>query len=238
VELLGNDRRGGKRVNAQYNVAAPDSLPARIALYQRRKMFRAFMDFAAPQRQDTILDLGVTSDRSYDHSNYFAAWCPHKERIAATGLDDASFLGELYPGLVFVRADGRDLPFADLSFDYVHSSAVIEHVGDRQQQTRFLREAWRVSRKGVFVTTPNRWFPIEFHTVLPLLHWLPPHRYRRMLTMLGREFFAREDNLNLLSPNDLARVADGAGIERARLDTVTLLGWPTNLILTARKSAG
>ena len=133
---------------------------------------------------------------------------------------------------------GRDLPFADRSFDYVHSSAVIEHVGDRQKQTCFLREAWRVSRKGMFVTTPNRWFPIEFHTVLPLLHWLPPRRYRRTLTTLGRDFFAREDNLNLLSRNDLARLADRAGIDRATLDTVALLGWPTNLILTARKSAG
>ena len=238
------DRRGidwrpsRKPVNAQYNVAAPESLPARIALYQRRKMFRAFMSFAAPRPQDTILDLGVTSDRSYDHSNYFAAWYPHKTTITAAGLDDASFLSELYPGLVFVRADGRDLPFADRSFDYVHSSAVIEHVGDRQKQTCFLREAWRVSRKGMFVTTPNRWFPIEFHTVLPLLHWLPPRRYRRTLTMLGRDFFAREDNLNLLSRNDLARLADRAGIDRATLDTVALLGWPTNLILTARKSAG
>ena len=25
----------------------------------------------------------------------------------------------------------------------------------------------------MFVTTPNRWFPIEVHTRLPLVHWLP-----------------------------------------------------------------
>lgn len=110
-------RRRGKPVNAQYNIAAPDSLPARIARQQRRKMFSAFMAFAAPEPQDTILDLGVTSDRGYDHSNYFCAWYPRKTRITALGLDDASFLGELYPGLAFVRADGRDLPFADKSFD-------------------------------------------------------------------------------------------------------------------------
>ncbi len=34
-----------------------------------------------------------------------------------------------------------------------------------------------MSRKGLFVTTPNRWFPIEFHTVLPLVHWLPKRQH-------------------------------------------------------------
>jgi hypothetical protein len=227
--------RRGNPVNAQYNIAAPDSLPARIARQQRRKMFSAFMAFAAPEPQDTILDLGVTSDRGYDHSNYFCAWYPHKTRITALGLDDASFLSELYPGLAFVRADGRDLPFADLSFDYVHSSAVIEHVGSGEQQARFLREAWRIARKAIFVTTPNRWFPVEFHTVLPLLHWLPPRHHRRMLARIGHGFFAREENLNLLSRNVLTRVAASAGIRGAAIDTVALFGWPTNLLLKARK---
>ena len=234
---LEQGRSSGSRINAQYNTAAPDSLPARIAQYQRRKMFRAFMAFAAARPQDTILDVGVTSDRSYDHSNYFAAWYPHKAAITAVGLDDASFLSTLYPGLRFIRADGRDLPFGDASFDYAHSSAVIEHVGDRRKQMRFLSEAWRVARKGIFVTTPNRWFPVEFHTVLPLLHWLPPRLYRSMLARLGREFFACEDNLNLLSRSDLAQLAAGAGIASAKIGTVALAGWPTNLLLSVRKSA-
>jgi len=234
---LEQGRSSGSRINAQYNTAAPDSLPARIAQYQRRKMFRAFMAFAAARPQDTILDVGVTSDRSYDHSNYFAAWYPHKAAITAVGLDDASFLSTLYPGLGFIRADGRDLPFGDASFDYVHSSAVIEHVGDRRKQMRFLSDAWRVARKGIFVTTPNRWFPVEFHTVLPLLHWLPPRLYRSMLARLGREFFACEDNLNLLSRSDLAQLAADAGVGGAEIGTVALGGWPTNLLLSVRKSA-
>jgi SAM-dependent methyltransferase len=203
-------------------------------------MFRAFMAFADPRPQDTILDVGVTSDRSYDHSNYFAAWYPHKAAITAVGLDDASFLSALYPGLRFVRADGRDLPFAEASFDYVHSSAVIEHVGERQKQMRFLSEAWRVARKGIFVTTPNRWFPVEFHTVLPLLHWAPPRLYRSLLASLGREFFACESNLNLLSRRDLAQLAAEVGIAGgniAKIGSVALCGWPTNLLLSARRSA-
>ena len=230
-------RSSGSRINAQYNTAAPDSLPARIAHYQRRKMFRAFMAFAGPRPQDTILDVGVTSDRSYDHSNYFAPGIRTKQPSRLLGSTMRPFCSALYPGLRFIRADGRDLPFSDASFDYVHSSAVIEHVGDRRQQMRFLSEAWRVARKGIFVTTPNRWFPVEFHTVLPLLHWLPPRLYRSMLARLGREFFACEDNLNLLSRSDLAQLAADAGITSAKIGTVAL-GWMADKPAAQRAKIG
>ena len=53
----------GGKVNAQYNVAAPDTLPTKLAAMQRRKMFDAFLDFG-PAPDDAILDIGATSDRS------------------------------------------------------------------------------------------------------------------------------------------------------------------------------
>ena len=94
-------------------------------------------------------------------------------------------------------------------------------------QMRFARELWRVARKGVFVTTPNRWFPVEFHTVLPLLHWLPPPLFRKTLMALGREFFADEQNLNLLSSTGLMHSAAGAGLSDFSISSVSLFGWPT-----------
>ncbi len=222
-------------VNAQYNVAAPDSLPVRIAGYQRRKMFAKFTVAMGVGEDDTIVDVGATSDRSYDHSNYLEAWHPHKHRVTAVGVDDAKFLETVYPGMRFVQADGRDLPFEDASFDYAHSSAVLEHVGSAEKQAKFLSELWRVSRKGVFVTTPNRWFPIEFHTMLPLVHWLPTGVHRPVFRATGRAFFADEENLNLLSRRTLAAAARAAGIGRFRIETVSLAGWPTNLLLIAHK---
>jgi hypothetical protein len=225
-------------VNAQYNVARPDSLPIKVAGHQRRKMFERFVKATGVGPDDTIVDVGATSDQSYDHSNYLEAWHPHKRNITAVGIDDAGFLERLYPGVTFRMADGRALPFEDASFDYAHSSAVLEHVGTAAQQAQFLRELWRVSRKGIFVTTPNRWFPIEFHTVLPLLHWLPPKMFRRTLTAMGKSFFADEQNLNLLSPGTLARAAREAGIPGFRVEWVSLAGWPTNLLLVARKAPG
>jgi hypothetical protein len=222
--------------NAQYNVAAPGSLPVRIAGRQRRVMFDAFERQAAADPSDSVLDIGVTSDQTYDHSNYFEAWYPYKARITAVGVDDATFLETLYPGLRFVHADGRKLPFEDNSFDHVHSSAVLEHVGSRLHQTQFLKEVWRVTRKTLFVTTPNRGFPIEFHTVLPLVHWLPPATFRAILRKTSRSFFADEEHLNLMSRDDLVRSAREAGITGANVGSVSLWGWPSNLLLSARKS--
>jgi hypothetical protein len=204
-------------------------------------MYHAFVDLGIAA-DDTILDIGVTSDRSYDHSNYLEAWYPRKDRITAIGVDrDAAFLVTRYPGMRFVTGDGRQLPFAEQTFDYVHSSAVLEHVGSAAQQTRFIAEAWRVARKGVFLTTPNRWFPVEFHTVLPLLHWLPPPLFRHILRSIGRDFFASEENLNLLSSAVLRRLCARALCTQAgvgggfEIRSVALGGWASNLVVVMRR---
>jgi Methyltransferase domain len=221
----------------QYTVAEPRSLTGRLSNHYRRLMFDAFMREMGIEPSHSVVDVGCTSDRSHDHSNYFEALYPHKSCITAVGVEDASFLEVLHPGLRFVRADGLDLPMRDGSFDFAHSSAVIEHVGSHTNQAQFLRELWRVARNGIFVTTPNRWFPIEVHTLIPLVHYLPPSGFRRVLTMLGKDFFANEANLNLMSRNTLSSAARCAGIDNFRIESLALLGWPSNLMLIARKSA-
>ena len=66
------------------------------------------------------------------------------------------------------------LPFGEGEFDVYFSNAVIEHVGGPGAAARSSDEALRVGRR-VFVTDllQRRWFPLELHTRLPLVHWLP-----------------------------------------------------------------
>jgi ubiquinone/menaquinone biosynthesis C-methylase UbiE len=228
-------REASVRINSLYSVAAPDSLPARLGVYQRRRVFARFLSASGVRPDDTIIDVGATGDRAYAHSNYLEAWYPYKRQLTAVGIDDASFLEELYPGVTFRQADGRALPFPNCSFDFAHSSAVIEHVGSRPNQVQFLAEMWRVCRKGVFVTTPNRWFPVELHSILPLIHWLPAPLFRRTLQVLGHHELADEANLNLMSRRDLLRAASAAGISGARVEKARFAGWTGNLLLIAHK---
>ena len=221
--------------NAQYNVAEPTSLSVRIAGQARRRMYDRFLERTSIRPSETLLDVGVTSDQTYESSNYVEAWYPYKDKITAVGIDEASFLEQLYPGLTYRRADGRQLPFADATFDVVHSSAVLEHVGSPENQRRFIAELTRVASRAVFLTTPNRWFPVEFHSVLPLVHWLPRHWFRRLLRDTRYEFFAREENLNLLGRKDILELCSGLHGCAVTVESLRLFGMPSNLLVTIDK---
>lgn len=224
-----------REINAQYNVARPGSLPIRLAANMRRVLYDKFLSDASVVSSDTLLDVGVTSDTSYESSNYLEKWYPHKEQITAAGIDDARFLEELYPGVRFVKADGRALPFPDQSFDVVHSSAVLEHVGSREEQKRLILECFRVARRIAFFTTPNRWFPVEFHTVLPIVHWMPPRVFRAIIRRLGHRELSLEQNLNLLGPRDLRLMCEEVGLMKFDVTTTKLFGWSSNLVLIVKR---
>ena len=184
---------------------------------------------------DSILDVGVTTDRDQFSSNFFEKLYPFPNRITALSDQDASWLESVYKDLKFVQSDALDMPFENNIFDLVFSSAVIEHVGCRQNQTKFISECIRVSRKHVYITTPNKYYPIELHTALPLLHWLPPDIYRSLLCKIGRSFFAEENNLNLLSKSALNEIMMKFPKVRFSIKHTSFLGFRSNLLLIITK---
>jgi SAM-dependent methyltransferase len=189
------------KIESDYIAPRLAGIAPRLAWKVRQEIFKTFMARLQPQAWWQVLDAGVTSDRTAD-SNFFEKLYPYSSSITAVGLEDASFLEQEHPGVRFVMADACQLPFADNSFDLVFCSAVIEHVGSRQRQQVLIRELTRVG-KIVIITTPNRYFPLEFHTLTPFLHWLQPSVFRKFLAVTGRSFFSEEKNLNLLSEKDM-----------------------------------
>jgi hypothetical protein len=220
--------------NKQFNYAGPSSLVIRISTHMRQKMFSMFMDELKPRAEETILDVGVTSDQSYDNSNYFEALYPYKDRIVAIGMQGASFIEQLYVGVRYVEATALCLPFQDRSFDIVHSSAVLEHVGCIDNQAKMITECVRVARRGICLTTPNRWFPIEFHTQLPLIHWMSKRAGRYVFRRLGFDDLAEEAHLNLMTSRELRMLTAGIPRWNFHIASPRLLGWKSNLILFGR----
>lgn len=198
-------------------------------------MYARFLERTSIQPHETLLDVGVTSDQTYETSNYVEAWYPHKGKITAVGVDDAAFLEQRYPGITYRRADGRNLPFADNSFDVVHSSAVLEHVGSFANQRSLIEELTRVAKRVVFLTTPNRWFPVEVHSVLPFVHWLPKPWFRRLLRGTRYGFFALEENLNLLDRREILQLCSQLRGATVSIESQRLLGMASNLLVTIEK---
>jgi SAM-dependent methyltransferase len=156
---------------------------SRVSMRSRERKLHLFLELLQPGPETTVVDVGVT-DAPFgagSTDNFFEALYPWPERITGVGRTELDRFAAAFPQVRAVQADGRDLPFGDAEFDLGFSNAVVEHVaGGREGQRQFVHELCRVARR-VFVTTPNRRFPLEVHTLLPFVHWLPKGPRERLL---------------------------------------------------------
>ncbi len=75
-------------------------------------------------------------------------------------------------GFDLIRADACSAPFPDNAFDLSFSNSLIEHVGNWERQNELVSEMRRCGRM-IYCQTPNFWFPIEPHLLMPFAHWIP-----------------------------------------------------------------
>jgi SAM-dependent methyltransferase len=195
--------------------------------FRRRRMLR-FVRALAITRETRVLDVGGTMD--------YWRLLPDPPRV--TLLNTLMARETLRSVAGWVAGDGRALPFRDQSFDVVFSNSVIEHVGDSESQARFAREVARVGRR-YWVQTPNRWFPLEQHLLMPGVHWLPRGWQRALaprlhvmhkvlrLTPDQREFYVRHylQDIRLLDAAGLRALFPGARMIRERF-----CGWTKSLV--------
>jgi hypothetical protein len=217
------------------------AIQERFSLAARRRMFELWQRFARPLQGAKVLDIGSTPDRERRDSNCMLPWfkdagadvSPYSPEDIQ-GLGDAFPFAKILPSMGF----GAPIPAADKTYDWSASSAVLEHVGGVDAQIAFIAESARVAN-GLFLTTPNRWHWLEFHTKLPLIHWAPREAHRAMLRALGRTLWAQESHLRLVGSAELEALAQRAlGQEFTfRIETVWALGMPSNLVLLARRRA-
>lgn len=206
---------------------------AKVVLHTRRKIFRLFMEYMKPGAEEEILDAGVAPVKGIAGvrtvtNNFFENFYPYTEHITATSIEDASVLEKVFQGLSFVQTEAYHTPFEDKQFDVVFCNAVVEHTGSRDQQKAFIREYCRVGKR-FFFTTPSRWFPIEVHSALPFIHWMPARYFRMVLKVLGKKALADESILNLLTEKEFRELFP----KRTKLKVIKIrtIGFVSNIVI-------
>jgi hypothetical protein len=219
-----------------YEVAKPASLAEKIAIRARDRIYTDFMRLCRPAAQDSVLDVGV-SDVVGEAANVLERRYPYPQRITAVGLGSGEDFHAAYPAVTYRQIEANQkLPFDDGAIDIVTSNAVLEHVGSAEGQRRFVAELMRVGRRG-FVTVPHRFFPVEHHTGIPLLHWTDLS-FALACRLLGKQAWSQQDNLILMSRSRL-RAACPAGVNVRVGATGLLLGpFSANLYLYWDRTCG
>jgi SAM-dependent methyltransferase len=204
------------------------ALAYRISGRNRLKKWRLFLAEMAPAPQTRVLDVGYSAREFSATDNFIEKHYPYPERLTALGIDPPERFQERYPQVRVVQYAGGVFPFADGEFDVAWSNAVIEHVSGEDERVAFLREIRRVARRA-FISTPNRFFPIEPHTRTPLLHYLPKRVFDGYLGLVGKRW-ARGDYMCLLSLGDLRDHLERAGIRDYRIIKNRWMGFALDFV--------
>ena len=219
------------------NLGALDRMKNDLALRARRKVFETFMRECRPIPASRVADFGVSGHRSHPVHYFFEEMYPYRANLTAIARaeEEAGWMPDQFPGLRFLEADLRSIPLPDLFFDCGICNAVVEHAGPHDQQVALVHEVCRVCRKVMF-TTPNRGFPLELHTFLSFLHWLPDSMFRAALRRIGLNHFADVENLNLLDAKSFETLFPA--MRHNQLSHAGLSFCPTNLICISTAEPG
>ncbi|HVA33500.1 MAG TPA: hypothetical protein VNG31_05095 [Candidatus Baltobacteraceae bacterium] len=180
-----------------------------------------------------VLDHGATPDVTSADSNCHIPWLlADGATVYAASAEDVAHLAVVFAGLHVLPWPPR----LERRADVVISSSVIAHVGDRDAQLRFVADLLELGDR-VYLTTPNRRHWLEFHTKLPLLHWLPNDRYHALLRTLGLGFWT---HLHLLTHDELQSLFDEAAAQQGiAIQTQwyepRFLGTVSNLVILATR---
>lgn len=175
----------------------------------RKKRLKLFVEQMQPKAGERILDVGCGR----------AGWLSDLDPgVEVIGIDrDPSLPGYEGPNRAYLQADALALPFADGEFDIAFSNSVIEHLAPSEWE-RFASEILRVSNR-YFVQTPNKWFPVEPHVLLPGYQFLPGTLQRKVWPLAVRN--EPYDAITLLTSNDLSSLFPKAEILRERVGPST-----------------
>lgn len=214
------------------------SIFTRLSKISRIRKLELFNKLMNPTKETRILDVGAEISPNSECNIQFIDCYPWKNNVSAINLssEHISLIKQYYPEVDVRIGDACNLPWENKHFDIVYSNAVIEHLENFEQQKKMATEIMRVG-KSWFVTTPNRWYPFEFHMRLPFVTWLPRNGYIRFGQVISyhhmkRKYMTgiRHDSLRLMTAKDLKHCFPTSRIIKQRVtfmaETLICVGGP------------
>jgi SAM-dependent methyltransferase len=190
----------------------------------RKKRAKLFRERFSLDRTTRILDLGSHQGENIHMILEGADIEP--ENVFIADIDNESLIkgAKKYGYTPVLVNESAPLPFPDGFFDIVFSSSVLEHVTVPKskvweiysgriftekaiiRQKEYANEIKRLG-KQYFVQTPYKYFPIESHTLLPLVWLLPRYALLPFLRITNKFWIkSTSPDWHLLNKADLIRL--------------------------------
>ena len=207
----------------------------KILLKKRKEILQVLKKFLNDKIVDDVLDIGSTEDDENESSNFLIKNLGNYRYYKS--ISDQKINSNFFSKILrkSITEDFTDDEIKDFQSDLVISNATIEHVGSFENQIKMCRNIINLSKKYFIILTPNRFHPFEFHTKLPIIHWLPKKIYRSILRSIGFNFFAEEKNLNLCSEKDLKLMMKNIDNLDFKIEKINFFFIKSNLILIGKK---
>lgn len=200
----------------------------------REKRAKLFLENFALDDKTKILDLGSESGANIYNILKSTSVAPENVFIADIDEDLIKKGSEEFGfNAVLINEKGA-IDFPDGFFDIVYCSSVIEHttvnkteVWEFKNGAEFKKAAWRRQKafaaeiirlgKQYFVQTPSKSFPVESHTWLPIVGYLPREVLLPVLRISNKFWVkAAEPDFNLLGEGEMKNLFPGAKIVREK----------------------
>jgi len=181
-----------------------------------------------------VLDVGTTSDTENISSNFIIKNLKNIKNFNSISnqlITSSFFKKKLQKSII---ENFSEYEIENLKSDLVVSNATIEHVGNYNNQKTMVSNMIKLSKRMVIISTPYRYHPLEFHTKIPFIHWLPKKIHRKILKNFNLTFYSKEENLNLLSKSDLSSFIKNEEIT-SEFRYVKFLFLRSNLIFILKK---
>ncbi len=203
---------------------------------KRSEIVEIINEFIANKNLHDVLDIGTTDDDQNISSNIIIKNLKHLKVFKSISNQNINM--KLFSECLnkSITDDFTEKEIEIFSSDLVISNATIEHVGNYENQLKMIENVIKLCKKYFIIITPNRYYPIEFHSKLPLIHWFPKKIHRFLLSLFKQNFLSLEENLNLLSKKDFKEFMKKLNFNNYELRTIRFLLFNSNLILIGSKN--